>query len=75
MTPIAALRDSDIVFVLFGKLFDDLPGPVLASVIDEKYTAVFTDLVLRCQRIDLRQKFPTGDRQHFFLVVTRYHNI
>lgn len=69
VAPVAALRDADIVFVLGGKLRDQLPGGIPRAVVDEQHPALVADQPGPCQVGDLLQEHRGGDGQHLLLVI------
>ena len=66
---VAALADADIVLVLCGELADDLPGLVLAAVVDEEDAAVLGDLARGAQVPELLQEQRSGQRKDRLLIV------
>ena len=75
MPPVAALRDADIMPILFGQAADDLPGLIPAAVVDKQYPTVFADLSGCGKILNFLQEQRRRNRQNSFLIIARNHNV
>ena len=66
---VAALADTDIVFITGRQLVDDLPGAIPRAIIHKQHPAVGADLPCRCQVVDFLQKQRCRNRQHLLLII------
>ena len=69
VAPVAALADAQVMLVPAGQVTNNVPGFVLAAVVDEEDAAVLTDLAGGREGFDLIQEHGGGDGQHLLLVI------
>ena len=74
VAPVAALADAQVMLVLAGQVTNNVPGFVLAAVVDEEDTAVLTNFACGGQGFDLIQEHGGGDGQHLLLVIAGNDN-
>ena len=75
VAPVAALGNTHKMAVFPGQLLNNLPGFVLASVVDEQDFAVRADKALSFQLFHFLQEHTAGNGQHLFFVITGDNHI
>ena len=75
MTAVSALRYADEMLVTFCQVGNNIPGFILASVVNEHDSAFCGYLPLGGKLIKLPKEHRGRNRQNFLLIVARYNNI